>query len=122
MRKGQLESHISNKMVMFQREQLGRGAEEAHTFIIKDMVIVRMANVLTPAEKQLVQTERGKILIKELRHELENLLRPKLEMLIQDLTGAKVLSIHNDISTKTGERINIFILDRDLESQLKGYN
>lgn len=43
-------------------------------------------------------------------------------MLIQDLTGAKVLSIHNDISTKTGERINIFILDRDLESQLKGYN
>jgi uncharacterized protein YbcI len=118
MTKGQLESLISMNMTKFQQEQLGRGAEGAKTYIIKDMVIVRMENVLTPAEKQLLQTEEGKSLIKELRCELERIIRPKMEDLIQELTGSRVISVHNDISTKTGERIDIFILDCDLEETM----
>ncbi len=117
--KGQLETLISNKMVKFQHEQFGRGAEAVKTFIVKDMVIVRLKNVLTPAEKQLAHTAHGKKVIKELRYELEDIIRPKLEALIQELTGAKVCSIHNDISTKTGERIDVFILDCNLETQFK---
>jgi uncharacterized protein YbcI len=106
-------------MVKFQQEQLGRGAEEVKTYIVKDMVIVRLKNVLTAAEEQLALTEHGKSLIKELRYELETLIRPKLERLVIDLTGAKVICVHNDISTKTGERIDVFILDCDLEEKIK---
>lgn len=118
MTKGQLEALISNNMTKFQHEQLGRGAEGAKTYIIRDMVIVRMENVLTLAEKQLAATDEGKSLIKELRCQLERIIRPKMEKLIQELTGATVISLHNDISTKTGERIDIFILDRDLEDTI----
>lgn len=118
MTKGQLEALISNNMTKFQHEQLGRGAEGAKTYIIRDMVIVRMENVLTLAEKQLAMTDEGKSLIKELRCQLERIIRPKMEKLIQELTGATVISLHNDISTKTGERIDIFILDRDLEDTI----
>lgn len=118
MTKGQLEASISKHMTKFQHEQLGRGAEGAKTYIIKDMVVVRMENVLTLAEKQLAMTQEGKSLIKELRCQLEMIIRPKMEKLIQELTGANVISLHNDISTKTGERIDIFILDRDLEELL----
>ncbi|GMQ60941.1 Na-translocating system protein MpsC family protein [Vallitalea maricola] len=119
MTKGQLEALISTKMVAFQREQLGRGAEGTKTYISGDMIIIRMKNVLTPAEKQLAITDQGKGLIKEIRIQLESIIRPKLEELMQNLTGAKVISIHNDISTKTGERIDMFILDCNLEERLK---
>jgi len=119
MTKGQLEALISNKMTAFQHEQLGRGAEGAKTYILNDMVIVRMKNVLTPAEKQLALTEQGRSLIKEIRDQLEQIIRGKLESLIQEVTNKTVISIHNDISTKTGERIDIFILDSSIEDIFK---
>jgi uncharacterized protein YbcI len=55
MDKGKLEAIISNKMIAFQREQLGRGAESAKTYILDDMVIIRLKGVLTAAEKQLAK-------------------------------------------------------------------
>jgi len=115
MTKGQLEDKISSKMISFQKEQLGRGSESAHTYIIDDMIIVRMQGVLIPAEKLLAQQEKGKSLVKEMRYQLEELIRPKLENLIEEIIGAKVISFHNDISTKTGERIDVIILDRPLK-------
>lgn len=112
--KGALEDKISNLMVRFQKEQFGRGAESAKTYILEDMIIVRLKGVLTPAEKQLAQTPEGKSVIKEFRYHLEQICRPQMEELIQHITRAKVISLHCDISTKTGERVDIFILDRSL--------
>ena len=37
--KGQMEAEISDAMVKLQREQTGRGPNQAHTYIIEDMVI-----------------------------------------------------------------------------------
>ncbi|AZR74150.1 hypothetical protein BBF96_12535 [Anoxybacter fermentans] len=113
--KGELADKISSLMVKFQKEQFGRGAESAKTYIIDDMVIVRLKGVLTPAEKQLAQNHEGQRVIKEFRYHLEEVCRPQLEHLIQQVTGARVISIHCDISTKTGERIDIFILDRKFD-------
>lgn len=36
--------------------------------------------------------------------------RPALETLVYDLTGVKVVSLHHDISTITGEEIVLFTL------------
>ena len=36
--------------------------------------------------------------------------RPVLEALVEEITGVKVVSLHHDISTVTGEEIVIFIL------------
>ncbi len=114
MEKGKLEAIVSNNMIAFQREQLGRGAESAKTYIIDDMIIVRLKGVLTAAEKQLAQQEKGKALVKEMRYQLEEIIRPKLERLIEEIVGMKVISLHNDISTKTGERIDVIIVERSI--------
>jgi len=37
--------------------------------------------------------------------------RPTLETIIQAATGAKVVSLHHDISTTTGEEVVLFTLD-----------
>lgn len=113
--KGQLESQISEAIVKFEIEHMGRGPKETKTYIIRDMIFVRLKGVLTVAEKQLAKNTEGKLLIKQTRAQLLENSRSLLERLIKDLTNTKVISLHTDISTITGERIIVFILDKNLE-------
>ncbi|MGZ4032075.1 MAG: DUF2294 domain-containing protein [Tumebacillaceae bacterium] len=117
--KSKMEADISEAYIKFQREILGRGPQETKTYILKDMVIVRLKGVLTHEEKHLVKTERGRQLVKELRQILREHYSGETEGIISSITGCKVLSSHSDISTKMGERVEMFILDSDLEKSLK---
>ncbi|MCG8605734.1 DUF2294 domain-containing protein [bacterium] len=118
--KGQLEAEISNAVTQFEREHLGRGPKEAKTFILQDMVLIRLKGVLTPAETKLAMEEGGARLIKEIRMRLIESSRSLLEAIITEKTNSKVISLHTDISAKTGERVFILCLDRNLESSLRG--
>jgi len=93
---------------------MGRGPDETKTYLLDDMVVVRLQRVLTPAEKQLARANedtRGRALVKQVRMELLEKARPLLEPVISGITGRKVKSLHTDISTVTGERIIIFTLE-----------
>jgi len=115
--KGQLEAEITKTIIQFEREQLGRGPQEARTWIIQDMILVRLKGVLTPAEEKLAQDEDGKNLIKQLRMQLIEHSRTVLETMIQAITGVPIISLHSDISTKTGERVIILTMAENLESR-----
>ncbi len=117
--KGQLESDISKAITKFEKEQLGRGPEEVRTFIIQDMVLVRLKGVLTLAEKSLVAETDGAELVKQVRRKLIESSRPILENIIEEKTHTKVKTIHTDISTQTGERIIVFVLDTNLDERLQ---
>ncbi|MBC8471392.1 MAG: DUF2294 domain-containing protein [Planctomycetes bacterium] len=112
--KGQIEADISEAIIKFEQEYMGRGPEETKTYIIDDMVVIRLRRVLTPAEQQLAGTSNettGRTLIKRVRTELLEKARPLLEQILIDLTGKRVKSLHTDISTITGERVIIFTLE-----------
>jgi uncharacterized protein YbcI len=49
-------------------------------------------------------------LLKQVRTHLVETARPVLEAMVQEVTGVKVLSLHHDISTATGEEIVLFTL------------
>jgi uncharacterized protein YbcI len=112
--KSELEAEISKAIVRFEKEYMGRGPLETRTYLMDDLVLVRLKGVLTPAEHKLVQAEerhRGRDLIKEARQKLLEHGRPCLEAVIKDILGIAVKSMHTDISTKTGERIIVFTLE-----------
>lgn len=117
--KGQVEAQIGEAIIKFEKEYMGRGPMETKTYIIKDMVFVRLKGVLTPAEEQLAKTAEGADLIKRIRVQLLEGARILLENIISDITGCQVKSLHTDISTKTGERIIIFTLNQNLEDKFK---
>ncbi len=117
--KGQIEAQISEAIIKFEKDYMGRGPMETKTYIIKDMVFVRLTGVLTPAEEQLAKTAEGAELIKRTRVQLLEGARILLENIISDITACQVKSLHTDISTKTGERIIIFTLDQNLEDKFK---
>lgn len=112
--KGELEALISNAIIRFKREYMGRGPQDVRTYLMDDMALVRLKGVLTPAEQRLAKLEdphRGRDLIKQIRLELIEHGRDILEETIQGILGVRALSIHTDISTRTGESILLFTLD-----------
>lgn len=113
--RGQLESEISESITRFEKEHMGRGPLETKTYIIDDLVIVRLKGVLTKAEHALVKSDRSfraRELIKQVRIELIENGRPLLEEMVREITKRKVQSLHTDISTETGERLIVFSLDK----------
>ena len=115
MSKGQGEAEFTRTIVQFEKEYLGRGPVDARTFFIRDMILVRLLGLMTPAEKKLAETIDGRTLIKETRRQLFETSRPLLEQIVQDVTGCQLVSLHTDMSTVTGERIIVFTVSQDLE-------
>ena len=68
--KGQIEAQISEAIIKFEKEYMGRGPAETKAYIIRDMVFVRLKGVLTPAEEQLTKSPEGADLIKRTRMQL----------------------------------------------------
>ena len=110
---GEIEAAICEGIIRFEQEYMGRGPKDIHTHLIGDLVIVRLRGVLTAAEQQLVKAlaaAKGRDLLKQVRTHLIETARPVMEAMIQNVIGVKVVSLHHDISTTTGEEVLIFTL------------
>jgi len=115
MTKGQLEAKLSEAISKFEIEYMGRGPKTIRTYIINDMIIVRLSGFLSPSEQKLTDNPQGIELFKKVRTSLFEGGRGYLETLINDITNVAIVSTHSDVSTKTGEKVIIITLDRSLE-------
>ena len=109
---GELEAEITQAVIRFEKELMGRGPLETKTYLIDDMVLIRLKGALTPSEMKLAETDhqRGRYLLKQVRQELIDHGRPMLEAVVRDVLGVEVRSLHTDISTKCGERVIVMSL------------
>ena len=110
---GEIEAAICQGMSHFEQDYMGRGPKNIHAHLIGDLLVVRLQGVLTAAEQQLVKSlssDKGRDLLKEVRTQLMETARPIMEAMVHEATGVKVLSLHHDISTVTGEEIVLFTL------------
>ena len=100
-------------MVQFEQEYMGRGPKEIRAHLIDDLLVVRLRGVLTAAERHLAESlpqGKGRELLKQVRSHLTESARPLMEQMMQEVTGIKVLSLHHDISTVSGEEVILFTL------------
>jgi CheY-like chemotaxis protein len=107
------EAAIRDGIIRFQDEFLGGKSEQIQAHFVEDLLVVRIRSVLTLAERHLGKSsspENGRRLIKQVRKLLLELARPMLVSLVHEIAGVKVLSMHHDISTVTGEEIVVFSL------------
>jgi uncharacterized protein YbcI len=110
---GEIEAAICQGINRFEQEYMGRGPKSIHAHLIGDLLIVRLQGVLTAAEQHLVKSlpaEKGRNLLKQVRTHLVETARPVMEAMVEEVTGVKVLSLHHDISTITGEELVAFTL------------
>ena len=118
---GEIEAAICELMRRFQLDYMGRGPRDIRAHLIGDLLVVRLVDVLTAAEQQLVKSipaAKGRDLLKQVRTHLIETARPVMEAMIQEVTGVKVLSLHHDISTVTGEAVVLFTLAKSPDYRL----
>jgi uncharacterized protein YbcI len=112
---GEIEAAICEGISRFEQDYMGRGPKHIHTHLLGDLLVVRLQGVLTAAERHLVKSlpgEKGRDLLKQVRTHLVETARPIMEAMVQEVTGVKVVTMHHDISTVTGEKVVLFTLAR----------
>jgi uncharacterized protein YbcI len=110
---GEIEAAICERVSRFEQDYMGRGPKDIRAHLLSDLLVVRLQGVLTSAEQHLVKSlpaEKGRDLLKQVRTHLIETARPVMEAMVQKVTGVKVLSLHHDISTVTGEEVVLFTL------------
>lgn len=112
--KQDIESKINQELLQLLKDHLGEEAKTVSSEVVDDAIIVRFKGVLPLAEKHLSEDPDGAKLIHELKMKLIEEVKPALELCIEDATGAKVIDIHSSFNLATGERIEIFTLNKKI--------
>jgi uncharacterized protein YbcI len=110
---GEIEAAVCEGIAHFEQDYMGRGPKDIHAYLIGDLLVVRLKGALTVAEQQLVASlpaEKGRELLKQVRVHLVETARPVMEAMVQEIIAVKVVSLHHDISTVTGEEVVLFTL------------
>ncbi len=96
---GEIEAAVCEGVRRFEQDYMGRGPKDIHAHLIGDLLVVRLKGVLTAAEQQLVKSlpaEKGRTLLKQVRTHLIETARPLSEVLIRDVAGVSVVSLHHN--------------------------
>ncbi|MBL8163956.1 MAG: DUF2294 domain-containing protein [Anaerolineae bacterium] len=115
--RGEAEAEFTRAIIKFEKDYLGRGPLDARTFFLQDMILVRLRGILTPAEIKLAERPEGKTLVKETRRQLFESSRHLLETIVQEVVGCTLISLHTDMSSKTGERVIVLTVNADLNEK-----
>lgn len=110
---GEVEAAVCEGVSRFKQDYMGRGPKDIRAHLLGDLLVVRLHGVLTAAEQHLAKSpagEEGRDLLKQMQAHLIETARPALEAMVREVTGVKVLSMHHDISTATGEEVVLFTL------------
>jgi uncharacterized protein YbcI len=116
--KGSMEAEISQTLTHWEKNYLGRGSVSVKSDILRDMIIVSLRGILTPAEYSVCKDKDGLLSVKENRNSLVESGADELKEIIHTITGFEILSFYTDLSTQTGERIMVFKLSGNLQQEL----
>src|SRR5438067_10781882 len=86
---GEIEAAVSDGVTRFEQEYMGRGPKDVRTWLLGDLLVVRLRGVLTAAEQQLVKSvppEKGRDLLKQVRTQLIEAARPLLVAMVEGAT------------------------------------
>ena len=117
MTKGQAEAKISEAVSRFENEYMGRGPKSIRTYILQDMIIIRLKGFLSQSEQKLAENDQGVELLKKVRMMLFESATNILAGLIRDVVQVDVVSMHSDVSTRSGEKIILVTLSESLEDR-----
>lgn len=116
--KGQMEAKISETFSLFEINFMGRGPRQIKTHILQDMIIVRLMGFLSQSEHRLAETPQGVEQIKKFRAMLFETAIGEIEAMITPLINMDIISIHSDVSTRSGEKVILITLGGNLEERL----
>lgn len=115
--KGQVAAEISEVVIKFKREHVGKGPKEVKSYIIDDMVVIRLKGVLTTYEQQLTDAPESIELIKRCRVCCLKNAQSILRDLLHNLLDVDITSFYVDVNPKIGEIFVVLSLSENVEAK-----
>lgn len=107
--RGQLERTLSQRIQAFYTDRLGHRPSQVLVQLFDRELTIILENSITDAEILLIQ-HGNQELAKQVRHQLDRTIKPKLKELIEDILEVKVSDLLSDFTLKTGRTGIIAIL------------
>ena len=117
--KGQVEAKISEVITKFKIEHIGKGPKEVKSYIIEDMVVIRLKGALVTFEQQLTNTPKGIELVKRCRLSCLKYSQSVLAKLLHSLLNVDIVSFYADVNPLTAEMLIVLSLSKDVEANFQ---
>lgn len=101
---------ISNAVVQTMKREIGKGPTKAKTYVADRYVFVVLQDVLTTAEKGLLEAGQDE-LVRAGRHHLHERAMPALRAEIEAQTGRRVSGGMTQVLVDTDTQIQVFVLE-----------
>ena len=107
---GAMRSAISQAIVRIHAEHYGKGATQAKTYVWENLVVTVLRDVLTVAERTLIDLGRADT-VREVRTTFQYNLEPTFRAAVERLTGRRVQSFMSQVDPLRGLGIEVFVLE-----------
>lgn len=108
---GELNAAVTSALVGIHTEYLGRGPRTASTFHHGNVLVTLMHDVLTRAEKTLVENDHTDA-VSQMRHRFQETMAADFQAAVERLTGRKVKAFISGNNLAPDIAAEVFILDR----------
>jgi uncharacterized protein YbcI len=106
---GAARSAISQAIVRIHAEAYGKGATQAKTYAWDDLVVCVLRDLLTVAERTLIDADRTDV-VREVRTTFQASLEQRFREAVERLTGRRVQSFMSQVDPANGFGVEIFVL------------
>jgi uncharacterized protein YbcI len=107
---GATRSAISQAIVQIHAEHYGKGATQAKTYVWDNLVVTVLRDLLTVAERTLVDVDRADT-VRDVRTTFQVSLEPTFRAAVERLTGRTVHSFMSQVDPANGLGVEIFVLE-----------
>ena len=107
---GALRSAISQAIVRLHAEHYGKDATQAKTYVWDNLVVCVLRDVLTTAERTLVQVDRADTQ-REVRTAFQSTMAQTFRAEIERLTRRRVHSFMSQVDPAGGLGVEVFVLE-----------
>ena len=107
---GAMRSEISQAIVRIHAEHFGKGATQAKTYVWEDVVVCVLRDVLTVAERTLIEADRADT-VRDVRMTFQASLERTFRTSIEQLTGRRVHSLMSQVDPQNGLGVEVFVLE-----------
>ena len=98
---GQLERTISQQVRALYRNQFGHQPSKVECHLMGNKIILSLEDVITPLEKLLVEAQSSNLVI-QIRNFIDNIIKPKLQKLIEEISQVNVINCLYDTEINSG--------------------
>ncbi|MEJ8545160.1 DUF2294 domain-containing protein [Brevibacillus borstelensis] len=114
----QVEHQFSRLVREIRKQYVGNGPEKIRTRFVGSWAIIEMKGNLTEVEKWMIDSDEGRKMIQETRTKMVKEIYKRAEVVekLENLVGAKLITLFSDINMDADWAITVYVFDRNIEA------